>query len=136
MYNSVIELNNTNYFSINTIMMANNVHLNQMPTHGFGLSSIIVDSAASIDTLDRISVLDNVSFVDNRLNINTLANTLRIDGVPNVTDIYLNSATTSGKFGGDINNIIIHIPTNADLAAGLNNGTYGISFPNENIIQY
>ena len=135
MYNSVIELNNTNYFSINTIMKADNVHLNQMPTHGFGLSSVIVDSAASIDTLDGFSVLGNVSFVDNRLNINTLANGIGISRVSNVTDIYLNSVAANGMFSGDLNNIIIHIPTNADLAAGLNNGTYG-SFPNENIIQY
>ena len=135
MYNSVIELNNTNYFSINTIMMANNVHLNQMPTRGFGLSSVIVDSAASIDVIDGFSVLGNVSFVDNRLNINTLANRIAISRVSNVTDIYLNSVAANGKFVGDLNNIIIHIPTNAVLAAGLNNGTYG-SFPNENIIQY
>ena len=134
MYNSVIELNNTNYFDL-SIMMANNVHLNQMPTNGFGFSSVIVDSAASIDTLDRYSYLYNASFIDNRLNINTLANILNIDTVYNVTDIYLNSAAANGMFFGDLNNIIIHIPTNADLAAGLNNGTYG-SFPNENIIQY
>ena len=75
------------------------------------------------------------TFVDNRLNINTLANTLRIGGVSNVTDIYLNSVAANGMFSGNTNNVIIHIPTNADLAAGLNNGTYG-SFPNENIIQY
>lgn len=135
MYNSVIELNNTNYFNLN-IMMADNVHLNQMPTHGFNIRSIIVDSAASIDVLDRFSVLGDVSFIDNRLNINTLANILVFNSTPNVTDIYLNSATTSGKLGGSTDNIIIHIPTNADLAAGLNNGTYGIRFPNENIIQY
>ena len=135
MYNSVIELNNINCFSINTIMMANNVHLNQMPTHGFGLSSVIVDSAASIDVLDRFSVLGNVSFANNRLNINTLANRIGISRVPNVTDIYLNSVAPNGQFAGDTNNIIIHIPTNAVLATGLNNGTYG-SFPNENIIQY
>ena len=135
MYNSVIELNNINCFSINTIMMANNVHLNQMPTHGFGLSSVIVDSAASIDVLDRFSVLGNVSFANNRLNINTLANRIGISTVSNVTDIYLNSVATNGQFVGDTNNIIIHIPTNATLATGLNNGTYG-SFPNENIIQY
>ena len=135
MYNSVIELNNTNYFSINTIMMANNVHLNQMPTRGFGLSSVIVDSAASIDVIDGFSVLGNVSFVDNRLNINTLANRIAISRVSNVTDIYLNSVAANGKFVGSTDNVIIHIPTNAGLAAGLNNGTYG-SFPNENIIQY
>ena len=134
MHNSVIELNNTNFFNIN-IMSADNIHLNQMPTHGFRFSSIIVDSAASIDTLDRSSYLYNASFIDNRLNINTLANALNIDGVSNVTDIYLNSVAASGKFIGESNNIIIHIPTNAVLAAGLNNGTYG-SFPNENIIQY
>ena len=134
MYNSVIELNNTNYFNIN-IMMADNIHLNQMPINGFRFSSIIVDSAASIDTLDMYSSLSNVSFVGNRLNINTLSNGLYFDTVSNVTDIYLNSVAASGKFYGNLNNIIIHIPTNAVLAAGLNNGTYG-SFPNENIIQY
>ena len=135
MYNSTIELNNTNYFSINTISLANNVHLNQMPTHGFGLSSVIVDSAASIDVLDGFSVLGNTTFVDNRLNINILANRMAIVDILNVTDIYLNSIETNGQFVGDTNNIIIHIPTNAVLATGLNNGTYGI-FPNENIIQY
>ena len=135
MYNSVIELNNTNYFSINTIMSATNVHLNQMPTRGFGLSSVIVDSAASIDVLDRSSYLKNTSFVNNRLNINTLANTLSINNVSNVTDIYLNSVVSNGMFSGSTSNVIIHIPTNAVLATGLNNGTYG-SFPNENIIQY
>ena len=133
MYNSVIELNNTNYFDL-SIMSANNVHLNQMPAHGFNIINVIVDAAASIDTIDRYSCLDNVSFVNNRLNINTLANGLYFSTVPNVTDIYLNSVANGG-FVGDLNNIIIHIPTNADLATGLNNGTYG-SFPNENIIQY
>ena len=133
MYNSVIELNNTNYFNLN-IMMADNIHLSQMPINGFRLSSVIVDNAASIDTLDRSSYLDNVSFINNRLNINTLANILSISSVYNVTDIYLNAV--NGMFSGESNNIIIHIPTNAVLAAGLNNGTYGISFPNENIIQY
>ena len=134
MFNSTIELNNTNFFNIN-IRSADNVHLNQMPINGFVFNTtIIVDSAASIDTLDRYSSLYNTSFVNNRLNINTLANTLRISEVPNVTDIYLNSVA-NGMFSGDLNNIIIHIPTNADLATGLNNGTYG-SFPNENIIQY
>ena len=58
-----------------------------------------------------------------------------IDTVSNVTDIYLNSVAANGKFSGETSNIIIHIPTNAVLATGLNNGTYG-SFPNENIIQY
>ena len=136
MYNSVIELNNINYFSINNIMSADNMHLNQMPTRGFCFNAnIIVDNAASIDTLDRSSYLSNASFVDNRLNINTLANTLSISTVSNVTDIYLNSVATNGMFSGSTSNVIIHIPTNADLAAGLNNGTYG-SFPNENIIQY
>ena len=134
MYNSVIELNNTNYFNLN-IMSATNVHLNQMPINGFRFSSIIVDSAANIDTLDRSSYLSNTSFVDNRLNINTLANALSISSVYNVTDIYLNSVAANGMFSGRTNNIIIHIPTNATLATGLNNGTYG-SFPNENIIQY
>ena len=133
MYNSVIELNNTNYFNLN-IMYSDNIHLSQMPINGFRLSSVIVDSAASIDTLDRSSYLDNVSFINNRLNINTLANILSISSVYNVTDIYLNAV--NGMFSGESNNIIIHIPTNAVLAAGLNNGTYGISFPNENIIQY
>lgn len=134
MYNTTIELNNTNYFNLN-IMDATNVHLNQMPINGFRLSSIIVDNAASIDTLDRSSYLSNVSFIDNRLNINTLANTLSISTVYNVTDIYLNSVVAGGVFSGRTSNVIIHIPTNADLATGLNNGTYG-SFPSENIIQY
>lgn len=133
MYNTTIELNNTNYFNLN-IMMADNIHLNQMPINGFRLSSIIVDSAASIDTLDRSSYLSNTSFVGNRLNINTLANALSISTVYNVTDIYLNSVAGGGLVGST-SNVIIHIPTNADLAAGLNNGTYGM-FPNENIIQY
>ena len=135
MYNSIIELNNTNFFNLN-IIMADNIHLNQMPINGFRLSSVIVDSVASIDTLDRSSYLYNTSFIDNRLNINTLANTLNIDGFYNVTDIYLNSVAPNGMFSGESNNVIIHIPTNAVLATGLNNGTYGISFPNENIIQY
>lgn len=134
MYNSVIELNNTNFFNLN-IMMADNIHLSQTPTHGFRLSSIIVDNAASIDTLDRYSSLSNVSFIDNRLNINTLANGLYFDTVSNITDIYLNSVAPNGMFSGSTSNVIIHIPTNATLATGLNNGTYG-SFPNENIIQY
>ena len=135
MYNSIIELSNTNFFNL-SIMSAGNIHLNQMPINGFRFSSIIVDNAASIDTLDRSSYLYNTSFIDNRLNINTLANTLSISGVSNVTDIYLNSVAANGKFSGDTSNVIIHIPTNAVLAAGLNNGTYGIKFPNENIIQY
>lgn len=135
MYNSTIELNNINYFNL-SIGNANNVHLNQMPINGFDFyANIIVDSSASIDILDRYSSLSNTSFVDNRLNINTLANTLRISTVSNVTDIYLNSVAASGKFSGSTSNVIIHIPTNAVLATGLNNGTYG-SFPNENIIQY
>ena len=135
MNNSTIELNNINYFNL-SIKSANNVHLNQMPINGFDFGAmIIVDSAASIDILDRYSSLNNTSFINNRLNINTLANTLRISGVSNVTDIYLNSVVTSGKFSGSTNNVIIHIPANAVLATGLNNGTYG-SFPNENIIQY
>ena len=135
MYNTTIELNNINYFNLN-IMSADNVHLNQMPINGFCFNAnIIVDSAASIDVIDRSSYLKNTSFVDNRLNINTLSNTLNIRSVSNVTDIYLNSVATSGKFSGNTGNVVIHIPTNADLAAGLNNGTYG-SFPNENIIQY
>ena len=136
LYDSVIELNNVAYLDLESLGDMNNVHLNQMPTHGFNIRDVIVDSAASIDTLDRFSMLDNTSFINNRLNINTLANILVFMSIPNVTDIYLNSATTSGKLGGNINNVIIHIPTNADLAAGLNNGTYGIKFPNENIIQY
>lgn len=134
MYNSTIELNNINYFNLR-IGAADNVHFNQMPINGFRLSSIIVDNAASIDTLDRSSYLSNVSFIDNRLNINTLANTLSISTVSNVTDIYLNSVAPNGMFSGSTDNVIIHIPTNATLATGLNNGTYG-SFPNENIIQY
>lgn len=134
MYNSVIELNNTNYFKLN-IMSAGNIHLSQMPINGFRLSSIIVDNAASIDVIDRSSYFSNVSFIDNRLNINTLANTLSISTVSNVTDIYLNSVAPNGMFSGSTSNVIIHIPTNAVLATGLNNGTYG-SFPNENIIQY
>ena len=135
MNNSTIELNNINYFNL-SVKAANNVHLNQMPINGFDFhTNIIVDSAASIDTLDRYSSLSYTTFIDNRLNINTLANTLRISTVSNVTDIYLNSVAASGKFSGSASNVIIHIPTNADLAAGLNNGTYG-SFPNENIIQY
>ena len=135
MYNSVIELNNINYFNLN-IMMADNVHLNQMPINGFAFNTdVIVDSAASIDVIDRSSYLSNTTFVDNRLNINTLANTLRLSRIYSITDIYLNSVATNGQFVGDTNNIIIHIPTNATLATGLNNGTYG-SFPNENIIQY
>ena len=134
MYNTTIELSNINYFNLN-IMSADNIHLSQMPINGFRLSSVIVDNAASIDTLDRSSYLSNVSFIDNRLNINTLANTLSISTVYNVTDIYLNSVAAGGVFSGRTSNVIIHIPTNADLAAGLNNGTYG-SFPNENIIQY
>ena len=135
MYNSLIELNNINYFNIN-ISTADNVHLNQMPINGFSFNArIIVDSAASIDVLDRSSYLKNTSFVDNRLNINTLSNTLSINRVPNVTDIYLNSVVSNGMFSGNTSNVIIHIPTNAVLATGLNNGTYG-SFPNENIIQY
>lgn len=136
LYSSVFELNNVSYLDLENLGDIGNVHFNQMPTHGFSLKNVIVDNAASIDVLDRFSSLTNVSFANNRLNINTLANILAFDGMPNVTDIYLNSATTSGKLGGNINNIIIHIPTNADFAAGLNNGTYGISFPNENIIQY
>ena len=134
MYNTTIELNNTNFFNLN-IMSADNIHLSQMPINGFRLSSIIVDNAASIDVIDRSSYLSNVSFIGNRLNINTLANTLSISTVYNVTDIYLNSVAAGGVFSGRTSNVIIHIPTNADLAAGLNNGTYG-SFPNENIIQY
>lgn len=135
MHNSLIELNNINYFNIN-ISSADNVHLNQMPINGFSFNTrIIVDSAASIDTLDRSSYLSYTTFVDNRLNINTLANTLMIKGVSNVTDIYLNSVVSNGMFSGSTSNVIIHIPTNADFATGLNNGTYG-SFPNENIIQY
>lgn len=136
MYNTTIELNNVSYFNISDTGDISNMHLNQMPTHGFAIRDTTVDSAASIDTLDRFSLLSDVSFVNNRLNINALANMLVFISVSNVTDIYLNSVTANGKFGGDPNNVIIHIPTNATLAAGLNNGTYGISFPNENIIQY
>ena len=136
LYNSVIELNNVAYLDLESLGDMNNVHLNQMPTHGFNIRDVIVDAAASIDTIDRFSMLNNASFINNRLNINTLSNILVFMNTPNVTDIYLNSATTSGKLGGSTDNVIIHIPTNADLAAGLNNGTYGIKFPNENIIQY
>ena len=136
LYNSVIELNNVAYLDLEGLGDMSNVHLNQMPTHGFNIRDVIVDAAASIDTIDRFSMLNNASFINNRLNINTLSNILVFMNTPNVTDIYLNSATTSGKFGGNTDNVIIHIPTNADLAAGLNNGTYGIKFPNENIIQY
>lgn len=135
MNNSTIELNNINYFNL-SVKADNNVHLNQMPINGFDFyTNIIVDSEASIDVLDRYSSLSYTTFIDNRLNINTLANTLRISTVSNVTDIYLNSVEANGKFSGSTSNVIIHIPTNADLATGLNNGTYG-SFPNENIIQY
>ena len=136
LYNSVIELNNVAYLDLESLGDMSNVHLNQMPTHGFNIRDVIVDAAASIDTLDRFSMLNNASFINNRLNINTLSNILVFMNTPNVTDIYLNSATTSGKLGGSTDNVIIHIPTNADFAAGLNNGTYGIKFPNENIIQY
>ena len=135
LYGSVFELNNVAYLDLENLGDIGNVHFNQMPTHGFKLKNIIVDNAASIDVLDRSSSLNNVSFVGNRLNINTLANGLYFGTVPNVTDIYLNSVATNGMFSGSTSNVIIHIPTNADLAAGLNNGTYG-SFPNENIIQY
>lgn len=133
MYNTTIELNNINFFNLS--VMVNNVHLNQISAHGFDIRNVIVDSAANIDTIDRPSTLSNVSFIDNRLNINTLANEMAIFSTFNVTDIYLNSIKTNGKFLLFTNNIIVHIPTNADLATGLNNGTYG-SFPNENIIQY
>ena len=136
LYNSVIELNNVAYLDLECLGDMSNVHLNQMPTHGFVIRDVIFDAAASIDTLDRFSMLNNVSFINNRLNINTLSNTLAFMSTPNVTDIYLNSIAANGKFDGDTSNVIIHIPTNAVLAAGLNNGTYGISFPNENIIQY
>lgn len=135
-YSSVFELNNVSYLDMENLGGIGNVHLNQIPTHGFMLKNIIVDNAASIDTLDRYSSLNNVSFANNRLNINTLANGLYFDTdtVPNITDIYLNSVAGGGLVGST-SKIIIHIPTNADLAAGLNNGTYGM-FPNENIIQY
>lgn len=135
LYSSIIELNNVAYLDLENLGDIGNVHFNQMPTHGFKLKNIIVDNAASIDTIDRYSSLSNVSFIDNRLNINTLANGLYFDTVSNVTDIYLNSVAPNGKFYGSTSNVIIHIPTNATLATGLNNGTYG-SFPNENIIQY
>lgn len=135
LYSSVFELNNVFYLDLENLGGIGNVHFNQMPTHGFKLKNIIFDNAASIDTIDRDSSLTNVSFIDNRLNINTLANTLSISTVSNVTDIYLNSVAPNGMFSGSTSNVIIHIPTNAVLATGLNNGTYG-SFPNENIIQY
>ena len=135
-YNSVIELNNVSYLNTFELGDMSNVHLNQMPTHGFNIKNIIVDNAASIDVLDIFSLFTNTSFANNRLNINTLSNILVFVGALNATDIYLNSATASGKLGGDISNIIIHIPTNADFATGLNNGTYGLKIPNENIVQY
>lgn len=135
LYSSVFELNNVSYLDLENLGGIGNVHFNQMPTRGFKLKNIIFDNAASIDTLDRDSSLTNVSFVGNRLNINTLANRIGISSVPNVTDIYLNSVAANGQFVGSTSNVIIHIPTNAVLATGLNNGTYG-SFPNENIIQY
>lgn len=132
MYNTTIELNNINFFNLS--VMVNNVHLNQISTHGFDIRNVIVDSAASIDVLDRFSILSNVSFIGNRLNINILANRMAIMDILNVTDIYLNSVA-NGQFVGSTDNVIIHIPTNADFATGLNNGTYGM-FPNENIKQY
>lgn len=133
-YNSSIELNNVRYLYL-TIMSGNNIHVNQMPTNGFNFSGgVIVDSPADINVLDMYSYFYGTSFVDNRLNINTLANGLRISGVENPLDIYLNSIGADGHFSGNTSNIIIHIPTNADLATGLNNGTYG-NFPSENIIQ-
>lgn len=135
LYSSVIELNNVSYLDMENLGGIGNVHFNQIPTHGFMLKNVIVDNAASIDTIDMYSSLNNVSFANNRLNINTLANTLRISTVSNVTDMYLNSVAANGMFSGSTSNVIIHIPTNAVLATGLNNGTYG-SFPNENIIQY
>lgn len=134
MYDSIIELNNTNYFNIR-IDYKTNVHLNQMPTQGFNISDIIVDGPADIDVIDWYSEMSNVSFTDNRLNINTLNSGLYISSVPNLTDIYVNNIGATASFGGSTGNIIIHIPTNADLATGLNNGTYG-NFPSENIIQY
>lgn len=135
LYSSVFELNNVAYLDLEDLGGIGNVHFNQMPTHGFKLKNIIVDNAASIDVLDRYSSLINTSFANNRLNINTLSNGLYFSNISNVTDIYLNSVAANGMFSGSTNNVIIHIPTNADLATGLNNGTYG-SFPNENIIQY
>lgn len=137
MRNSIVELNNVGYLSID-VTLTDNVHLNQMPTNGFTFYSkgVIVDSAADINVLDINSFMYNdTSFVDNRLNINVLATNLEFRYITNTLDIYLNSIIANGKFIGDANNIIIHIPTNADLATGLNNGTYG-SFPSENIIQY
>lgn len=137
LYNCNIELNNVNFLdtaglgSIDT----NNIYLNKMPTKGFNIFNIIVDGPADIDVLDEYSEMSNVSFVDNRLNINTLNKGLYISSLPNLTDIYVNNIGETASFSGSTSNIIIHIPTNADLATGLNNGTYG-NFPSENIIQY
>ena len=134
-YNSSIELNNVSYLKL-TIMDGNNIHINQMPKNGFDFNiGIIVDSPANIDILDRQSFLNNVTFIDNRLNINVLNNVLALENISNVLGIYLNSAGSGCNIRGNYTNVIIHIPTNAVLATGLNNGTYG-SFPNENIIQY
>lgn len=128
-----ININNVANMRFN-VGSCTNVHINQMPTNGFNFSSgILIDNPASIDVLDISSYLYKTSFIDNRLNINTLASSLYIK-TNNTLDIYLNRVT-SGNITGDTGNIIIHIPTNATLATGLNNGTYG-SFPNENIIQY
>lgn len=134
MYNSTIELNNINYFNLN-VNTVNNVHLNQIPTHGFNIINVIVDSAASIDVLDRTSFINNVTFVNNRLNINILNNVLTTQSVLNSIDIYLNSVGNTCYILGDYTNVKVHIPTNAVLATGLNNGTYG-DIPSENIIQY
>ena len=135
MTDTTVDINNVKTLRF-SIASCNNVHINQMPTNGFSLpSGITVDSPADIDVLDVYSFLTDVSFVDNRININTLNNGLEIGWYMNAFDIYLNSVGERGAITGDVNNITIHIPTNADLAAGLNNGTYG-NFPSENIIQY
>ena len=130
-----IELNNVNYLSTSYVYNVSNVHLNQLPTNGFDIYNIIVDGPSDINILDRDSCINNVTFADNRLNINVLNHKLITLSILNGIDIYLNSAGSGGEIIGDYTNVKVHIPTNAVLATGLNNGTYG-SFPNENIIQY
>ena len=113
-----------------------NVHINQLPTEGFILPpGVEIDSPASIDVINRVSLINEAIFVDNRLNINVLNNAIEVYYTSGVHDIYLNSVGAGGWFSGGYTNVIVHIPTNADLAAGLNNGTYG-DVPSENIIQY
>lgn len=114
----------------------NNVHINQLPTEGFILPpGVEIDSPASINVINRVSLINEAIFVDNRLNINVLNNTIEVYYTSGVHDIYLNSVGAGGWFSGGYTNVIVHIPTNADLATGLNNGTYG-DVPSENIIQY